>query len=81
MWDLGRAAQNMVLTAWELGIGSVPATVYDHQMTSGLLGLPADQRCDFLLSFGYPADASKLTAPNKPGGRLRLRRVVHQERW
>ena len=28
MWDLGRAAQNMVLAAWELGIGSAPATVY-----------------------------------------------------
>ncbi len=32
MWDLGRAAQNMVLAAWELGIGSVPATVYDHDL-------------------------------------------------
>ncbi|MBA3689240.1 MAG: nitroreductase family protein [Chloroflexi bacterium] len=26
MWDLGRAAQSMVLAAWELGIGSAPAT-------------------------------------------------------
>ena len=26
-WDLGRAAQSMILTAWELGIGSCPATV------------------------------------------------------
>src|SRR5450759_491574 len=25
-FDIGRAAQNMVLAAWELGIGSVPAT-------------------------------------------------------
>ena len=81
MWDLGRAAQNMVLAAWELGIGSVPATVYDHEMVGRLLGLPADQDCDFVLSFGYPADAEKLTAPNKPGGRLPLRKVVHQETW
>ena len=43
MWDLGRAAQNMVLAAWELGIGSVPATVYDLALASRLLGLPADQ--------------------------------------
>ena len=40
MWDSGRAAQNMVLAAWELGIGSVPATVYDHALASRLLGLP-----------------------------------------
>src|SRR5687768_11629517 len=27
MWDLGRAAQNLVLAAWDLGIGSCPVTV------------------------------------------------------
>ena len=81
MWDCGRAAQNMVLAAWELGIGSVPATVYDHALAAGLLGLPPDRRCDFLLSFGYPEDETKLTAPNKAGGRLALEDLVHWERW
>jgi nitroreductase len=81
MWDLGRAAQNMVLAAWELGIGSVPATVYDHDLAAKLLGLPADQRCDFLLSFGYPADPSVLMAPNRAGGRQPLEAVLHEERW
>lgn len=81
MWDNGRAAQNMVLAAWELGIGSVPATVYDHALASRLLGLPGDRRCDFLLSFGHPADPAKLTAPNRAGGRVALADVVHQERW
>lgn len=81
LWDLGRAAQNMVLAAWELGIGSVPATVYDHELAARLLGLPEDRRCDYLLSFGHPADPSKLTAPNRAGGRRALDEVVHQERW
>jgi nitroreductase len=81
MWDLGRAAQNMVLAAWGLGIGSVPATVYDLALASRLLGLPADQRCDFLLSFGHPADPSVLTAPNRAGGRKSLAEIVHDERW
>jgi nitroreductase len=81
MWDLGRAAQNMVLAAWELGIGSVPATAHNPGVTRELLGLPDEQRCNFILSFGYPADASKLTAPNKPGGRKALDDLVHQERW
>jgi nitroreductase len=81
MWDCGRAAQNMVLAAWELGIGSVPATVYDHALAARLLGLPKDRRCDFLLSFGYPEDPSKLTAPNKAGGRVSLEDLVHDERW
>ena len=81
MWDSGRAAQNMVLAAWELGIGSVPATVYDHALAARLLGLPPDRRCDFLLSFGYPEDETKLSAPNKAGGRLGLGELVHEERW
>jgi len=81
MWDSGRAAQNMVLAAWELGIGSVPATVYDQALASRLLGLPEDRRCDFLLSFGHPADPSKLTAPNRAGGRVPLPDLVHEERW
>jgi nitroreductase len=81
MWDLGRAAQNMVLAAWELGIGSAPATVFEQELASRLLGLPADQRCHYLLSFGYPADPSQLTAPKKRGGRKPLAEVIHEERW
>jgi len=81
MWDLGRAAQNMVLAAWDLGIGSVPATVYDHKLAARLLGLPADQDCSFILSFGYPADTSELTAPNRRGGRRSLDEVMREERW
>jgi nitroreductase len=81
MWDIGRAAQNMVLAAWDQGIGSVPATVYHLDLASRLLELPADQRCDFLLSFGYPADASVISTPNRAGGRVALEAVVHEERW
>lgn len=80
-WDLGRAAQGMVLAAWELGIGSVPATVYEPEQASRSLGLPDDQECPYLLSFGYPADRADLTRPNRPGGRKLLAEVVHDERW
>jgi len=81
MWDLGRAAQNMVLAAWELGIGSAPATVYDHALAGRLLGLPADQDCSFILSFGYPADPSALTAPKRAGGRRSLDEVAREDHW
>ena len=80
-WDMGRAAQNMVLVAWELGIGSVPATCHNKGVAEKLLGLPGGQRCDFIMSFGYPADPSKLTAPNRAGGRVALDEIVHEERW
>lgn len=81
LWDLGRAAQNMVLAAWELGIGSVPATVYRQDLARELLRYPDDRHCEFLLSFGYPADPGELTRPLKAGGRKPLSDLVHQERW
>jgi nitroreductase len=81
MWDLGRAAQNMVLAAWDLGIGSAPATVYDHELVRTLLRLPNDHHCEYVLSFGYPADESELKAPKRAGGRLKLEEVMHEEFW
>ncbi len=81
MFDLGMAAGNMMLVAWELGIGSVPATVYEHDLARELLGYPEDHRCEYLLSFGYPADPDDLTRPNKAGGRVALADIVHDERW
>jgi nitroreductase len=81
VFDLGRAAQNMVLAAWELGIGSVPATVYDHDLARELLGYPDDHHCEYILSFGHPSDPSELNAPKKAGGRAKLEEITHEERW
>jgi nitroreductase len=81
LFDLGQAAANMQLAAWELGIGSVPATVYDHDLARRSLGYPADRYCEYLLSFGYPADPAALTAPPRRGGRRPLAEIVHEERW
>jgi nitroreductase len=81
MWDLGLAAQNMMLAAWELGIGSCPATVYDQPLARSLLGYPDDHHCEYVLSFGYPADPGDLTRSPKAGGRRALSEVVHEGRW
>ncbi len=81
VWDLGLASQNMILAAWSLGVGSCPATVYDHDLARRLLGYPADLACEYLLSFGYPADTAVLTRPLKSGGRRPLDEIVHRERW
>jgi nitroreductase len=80
-WDLGQAAQNMMLVAWELGIGSVPATVYEPELARRILGYPDDRHCEFLLSFGYPARPEDRTRPPKAGGRRPLDEIVHRERW
>ncbi len=81
MWDLGRTAQNMTLAAWSLGIGSVPATVYDQPLARSILGYPEDHWCEYILSLGYPADPSDLTRSPKAGGRRPLDEMLHDERW
>ncbi len=81
MFDLGQAAASMMLVAWDLGIGSVPATVYDHELARRILGYPSDWRCEYILSFGYPADQADLTRPNQSGGRRPMAEMVHRERW
>jgi nitroreductase len=81
LWDLGRAAQNMVLVAWARGIGSAPATVYDQELCRTLLGYPDDWHCEYILSFGYPADAAALTKPLKAGGRVALEDIISRETW
>jgi len=81
IWDLGGAAAQMMLVAWELGIGSCPATVYEHGRAREILGYPEDMLCEYILSFGHPADEQRLTAPNRPGGRRPMGEIVHRERW
>jgi nitroreductase len=81
LFDLGQAADSMMLAAWELGIGSVPATVYEHDRARELLGYPADLHCEYLLSFGYPADPADLRRPPRAGGRKPLAELIHDERW
>lgn len=81
MWDVGRAAQNMVLLAWARGIGSAPATVYEHDLCREILRYPADQHCEYILSFGHPADPDDLARPRRAGGRRPLAEIVHHETW
>jgi len=75
-FDLGQCAQNMMVAAWSMGVGSVHAAVYDENRTRELLEYPEGWRCDYVLSFGYPA-----RAPTTRGGRKALDELVHRERW
>jgi nitroreductase len=53
--DAGRCAQNMLLTAWDQGVGSCPNGMPDRDAVSALLGLPESEHPAIVLSFGYPA--------------------------
>ncbi len=81
MFDAGQAAAFMQLAAWELGIGSCPASIYDFEQARALLGFPLEWHLRVALSFGYPADEEKLSAAPQKGGRRALDEVVHWEKW
>jgi nitroreductase len=81
MFDAGQAAAFMQLSAWELGIGSCPASIYYFERARAVLGFPPEWHLRIALSLGYPADEEKLSAAPKKGGRKSLDDVVHWERW
>jgi nitroreductase len=54
-FDAGRAAQNMMLTAWSDGVGSCPNGIADGDQLARLLELEDSERVANILSFGYPA--------------------------
>jgi nitroreductase len=52
--DAGRAAQNMLLAAWNDGIGSCPNGVADADAMHSALALADGEKAAIVLSFGYP---------------------------
>ena len=55
-FDAGRAAQNMMLAAWNEGVTSCPNGMPDAEETANVLGLGEDETVVNILSFGYPAE-------------------------
>jgi nitroreductase len=81
LFDVGQAAAYMQLLAWELGVGSCMASIYEMEKAREILGFPREWHLRISLSFGYPLDEERLTAPPKKGGRRSLDEMVHWDRW
>jgi nitroreductase len=81
MFDTGQAAAYMQLAAWELGVGSCLATIYEPDEARDLLGFPDDLHARAAISFGYPQQQVWLEAPPQAGGRRTLEEIVHFDRW
>jgi hypothetical protein len=45
------------------------------------LNIPPEWHVRIALSFGYPLDEEKLSAPPKKGGRASLEDMIHWDRW
>jgi nitroreductase len=53
-FDAARAAQNMMLAAWNDDVTSCPNGMPDADVTSKLLGVGEDEHVINVLTFGYP---------------------------
>jgi nitroreductase len=81
MFDSGQSAAYMQLAAWELGVGSCLATIYEHDRARQLLGFPEDMHIRIAISFGYPEEAEALIRPPQKGGRRPVDETIHFNRW
>lgn len=54
-FDAGRASQNMLLAAWNEGVGSCPNGMPDRAAAGEVLGLSEGEEPAIVLTFGYPA--------------------------
>jgi nitroreductase len=79
--DCGQAAAFMQLAAWELGVGSCPASIYEADKAREILGFPPEWHLRISLSFGYPLDETVLNAPPRKGGRREFDDIVHWDHW
>jgi len=81
LFDAGQCAAYMQLAAWELGVGSCIASIYEPEKARGILRFPPEWHLRIAISFGYAADEAKLSAAPKKGGRRELEEIVHWDRW
>ncbi|MDD2694646.1 MAG: nitroreductase family protein [Anaerolineales bacterium] len=81
MFDAGQAAAYMQLAAWELGIASCLASIYQSEAARALLGFPDEWHLRIAISFGYPLNPNELTRPPRKAGRHSLSEVVHWDGW
>ncbi len=53
-WDVGAAVENMILSAWEEGIGSCWLLSVERVKVQEMLRIPMSYKIDSVLALGYP---------------------------
>jgi nitroreductase len=77
-FDLGRAAQNIMLAAKTRGVASCPITLHRDEDARALLGAPEGTVTRYAVALGYPAETA---GPARFGGRKPKTAVIHRERY
>ncbi len=78
MFDIGRAAQNIMLAAQALGVASCPITLHREKKANEFLGAPADRIARYAVALGYPTDTAE---PRRLGGRKKADQVIRYDSY
>lgn len=73
MFDIGRAAQNMMLAAKAVGVASCPVTFHRDRDAAAFLGVPEGRTARYGVALGYPSDDAR---PANFGGRKKAADVI-----
>jgi nitroreductase len=74
-FDVGRASQNMMLAAWDAGVGSCPNGIKDPDGAARICG----GEVKMVLSFGYPAKQRDVGAHTADEWSARAKRAPFDE--
>jgi nitroreductase len=74
-FDAGRAAQAMMLAAWDSGVGSCPNSIAEQEAAAELLGAAGEERVLTILSFGYPPGGHDPSSRSEDEWRARADRL------
>ncbi len=78
MFDIGRAAQNIMLAAKAIGVASCPITLHRDNDARSFLGAPAGTIVRYAVALGYPDENAQ---PAMFGGRKGAQDVIRQDRY
>lgn len=78
MFDIGRAAQNLMLAAEAIGVASCPITLHREKDAREFLEAPDGTQTRYAVALGYPTDDAK---PRKVGGRKPAESVIKLDRY
>jgi nitroreductase len=76
MFDIGRAAQNMMLASKAIGVASCPITLHRDGDAREYMGAPSGTVVRYAVALGYPTADAK---PAKMGGRKSAESVIKQD--
>jgi nitroreductase len=78
MFDIGRAAQNIMLAAKAIGVASCPITLHRSAQARQFLGAPEGTETRYAVALGYPGAGAQ---PRRFGGRKPTEAVVRYQQY